>query len=143
MADPPGPFRGIFGHTAIREQGGAYGGGASYNAGRGSFSFYSYRDPRVEGTLKDFGIADILQLIGQQQKTGALHLRAKEQEVDILFKDGNVVGATGTTRLVGPDAEGAAERVPGLDEIILTFDRGRRRGVEFLVRRRFIPLRRS
>ncbi|MCK5639484.1 MAG: peptidase M16, partial [Gammaproteobacteria bacterium] len=39
-------------HRAIREQGGAYGGGASYDSG--AFLFYSYRDPRLEETLKDF-----------------------------------------------------------------------------------------
>lgn len=42
-------------HTAIREQGGAYGGGASHDASIGAFRFYSYRDPRLEGTLEDFG----------------------------------------------------------------------------------------
>jgi hypothetical protein len=52
----------------------------------------------LKGTLKDFGIADILQLIGQQQKTGLLHLKAKEQEVHIGFKDGNIVRAESTTR---------------------------------------------
>ncbi len=41
-------------HRAIREQGGAYGGGASYDADSGSFRFYSYRDPRLAGTLADF-----------------------------------------------------------------------------------------
>lgn len=41
-------------HTAIREQGGAYGGGASHDSSLGAFRFYSYRDPRIEGTLDDF-----------------------------------------------------------------------------------------
>ena len=41
-------------HTAIREQGGAYGGGASQDSSNGAFKFYSYRDPRVAGTLDDF-----------------------------------------------------------------------------------------
>lgn len=41
-------------HTAIREQGGAYGGGASQDSANSAFKFYSYRDPRVGGTLKDF-----------------------------------------------------------------------------------------
>ena len=41
-------------HRTIREQGGAYGGGASYNADSASFRFYSYRDPRFEATLNDF-----------------------------------------------------------------------------------------
>ncbi len=41
-------------HRAIREQGGAYGGGASYHPDSGSFRFYSYRDPRLVDTLTDF-----------------------------------------------------------------------------------------
>ncbi len=41
-------------HRAIREQGGAYGGGASYNDDTASFRFYSYRDPRLTETLADF-----------------------------------------------------------------------------------------
>ena len=41
-------------HTAIREQGGAYGGGASQDSSIAAFRFYSYRDPRIAGTLDDF-----------------------------------------------------------------------------------------
>lgn len=41
-------------HRAIREQGGAYGSGGSYDSDAGAFRFFSYRDPRVEGTLDDF-----------------------------------------------------------------------------------------
>lgn len=41
-------------HRAVREQGGAYGGGASQDSGNAAFRFYSYRDPRLEGTLADF-----------------------------------------------------------------------------------------
>jgi Zn-dependent M16 (insulinase) family peptidase len=41
-------------HRAIREQGGAYGSGARYDSDSGSFRFFSYRDPRLEGTLHDF-----------------------------------------------------------------------------------------
>jgi hypothetical protein len=52
----------------------------------------------LKGTLKDFGIADILQLIGQQQKTGQLHLKTKDQEVHIAFKDGNIVRAEASSR---------------------------------------------
>ncbi|XP_056913748.1 presequence protease, mitochondrial isoform X2 [Takifugu flavidus] len=40
-------------HCAIREKGGAYGGGAM--VGGGLFSFYSYRDPNSVQTLKVFG----------------------------------------------------------------------------------------
>ena len=41
-------------HTAIREKGGAYGAGATHDAANACFKFYSYRDPRVEGTFDDF-----------------------------------------------------------------------------------------
>jgi hypothetical protein len=41
-------------HRAIREQGGAYGGGAGYHPDSGAFRFYSYRDPRLAATLADF-----------------------------------------------------------------------------------------
>jgi len=41
-------------HRAIREQGGAYGGGAGQDSNIAAFRFFSYRDPRIEGTLNDF-----------------------------------------------------------------------------------------
>ncbi len=41
-------------HTAIREQGGAYGGGATQDTNIAAFKFYSYRDPRLTETLDDF-----------------------------------------------------------------------------------------
>jgi Domain of unknown function (DUF4388) len=47
----------------------------------------------LTGTLKDFGIAEILQLIGQQAKGGVLHLKSKSDEIHILWADGNVVSA--------------------------------------------------
>lgn len=49
-----GFLRNGFLHKAIREQGGAYGGGATQDNINGSFRFYSYRDPRMTGTLTDF-----------------------------------------------------------------------------------------
>ncbi|MEX0623661.1 MAG: insulinase family protein [Saccharospirillum sp.] len=49
-----GVLRDNFLHRTIREQGGAYGGGASHDSNTGTFRFYSYRDPRIEGTLDDF-----------------------------------------------------------------------------------------
>ncbi|VVT44956.1 uncharacterized protein SAPINGB_P000590 [Magnusiomyces paraingens] len=39
-------------HKEIREKGGAYGGGASYNAIDGVFTFYSYRDPNPVNSLE-------------------------------------------------------------------------------------------
>jgi Zn-dependent M16 (insulinase) family peptidase len=50
-------LRNEFLHRAVREQGGAYGAGASYEADEGTFRFYSYRDPRFTQTLKDFDAA--------------------------------------------------------------------------------------
>jgi len=41
-------------HRAIREQGGAYGSGASQDSGDAVFRFFSYRDPRLSETLDDF-----------------------------------------------------------------------------------------
>lgn len=41
-------------HRAIREQGGAYGGGASQDNNSGCFRFYSYRDPRSADTFADY-----------------------------------------------------------------------------------------
>ncbi len=41
-------------HTAIREKGGAYGGGAGHDTNIAAFRFFSYRDPRLNETLDDF-----------------------------------------------------------------------------------------
>jgi len=49
-----GFLRNGFLHRVIREQGGAYGGGANHEPGNACFRFYSYRDPRLGDTLKDF-----------------------------------------------------------------------------------------
>lgn len=52
-----GFLRNGFLHRTIREQGGAYGGGASQDSSIAAFRFYSYRDPRLEETLEDFDSA--------------------------------------------------------------------------------------
>ncbi|MCW8934003.1 MAG: insulinase family protein [Gammaproteobacteria bacterium] len=49
-----GFLRNGFLHRVIREQGGAYGGGASHEPGNACFRFFSYRDPRLAETLDDF-----------------------------------------------------------------------------------------
>lgn len=49
-----GFLRNGFLHRSVREQGGAYGGGASQDNGNACFRFYSYRDPRLADTYKDF-----------------------------------------------------------------------------------------
>jgi hypothetical protein len=52
----------------------------------------------LQGTLKDFGIADILQLIGHQTKTGRLTLKSGNDEVEVFFIEGNVVFASEKAR---------------------------------------------
>jgi hypothetical protein len=47
----------------------------------------------LQGTIKDFGLADILQMIGIQQKSGILTLRNGDDSVSIKFLTGKVVGA--------------------------------------------------
>lgn len=47
----------------------------------------------LEGTLKDFSLADIFQLIGLQRKTGILTLQSELDTVTITFHQGMVVGA--------------------------------------------------
>ncbi len=62
-------------HRAIRERGGAYGGGAGYDSDTGLFRFYSYRDPRMEETLADF------QASLEWLKSGKCELRALEEAI--------------------------------------------------------------
>ena len=52
----------------------------------------------LRGTLGDFGLPDIFQLVGHQQKTGVLLLKDKEIEVRIYFVEGNVVKAEQSSR---------------------------------------------
>ena len=55
-------------HRSVREQGGAYGGGAGQDNNNACFRFYSYRDPRSAETFADFSasvdwvVSDQLQL---------------------------------------------------------------------------------
>jgi hypothetical protein len=61
----------------------------------------------LEGTFKDFHIADILQLIGLQRKSGMLTLEGEEDTLSLTFQDGAVVWVQSTRvpweqRLAGP-----------------------------------------
>jgi hypothetical protein len=47
----------------------------------------------LEGTIKDFGLPDIFQLIGLQRKTGLLTLRSDKETVTVTFENGMVVMA--------------------------------------------------
>lgn len=45
----------------------------------------------LQGTLRDFSITEIIQLIGQQLKTGVLRIRRRKKSVEIYFVDGMIV----------------------------------------------------
>jgi len=47
----------------------------------------------LEGTIRDFGLADILQLIGIQRKSGVLTLAGADDTVTVKFLNGQIVGA--------------------------------------------------
>ena len=55
----------------------------------------------LEGTIKEFGIADILQLICQQQKTGVLTVEAKGEKAEIYLDEGNIAAARVVTGAAG------------------------------------------
>lgn len=52
----------------------------------------------LEGTLEDFSLADIFQLIGIQRKTGILTLKNSHETVSVTFHNGMVVGADSTPK---------------------------------------------
>ncbi len=45
----------------------------------------------LQGNLRDFGITEILQLIGQQLKTGVLKIQKGKKLVEVHFVDGSIV----------------------------------------------------
>ena len=47
----------------------------------------------LKGTLKDFSLADIFQLISIQKKTGVLSLKRDDEQIDVFFEDGMIVWA--------------------------------------------------
>jgi len=53
----------------------------------------------LEGSIEEFGLADILQLIYFQKKTGLLEVEGRLGRVKIFFNNGNVVGAESKHRL--------------------------------------------
>jgi hypothetical protein len=52
----------------------------------------------LRGTLKDFALPDIFQLIGMQRKTGLLTLKSERETVTVVFEKGMVVMADSTIR---------------------------------------------
>jgi len=53
----------------------------------------------LHGNLKDFGLAEVFQLVGQQRKTGVLEIRSGGTTMRLCFAEGAVVSAS-------PDAPG-------------------------------------
>lgn len=47
----------------------------------------------LHGNLRDFGMSEVFQLIGQQRKTGVLQVRGSLGEVELRFDEGCVVSA--------------------------------------------------
>lgn len=52
----------------------------------------------LEGTLRDFSLADILQLISLQKKTGLLTLKGHQDTVTLGFSEGRLVSAESAAR---------------------------------------------
>ena len=52
----------------------------------------------LEGTIKDFGLPDIFQLIGLQRKTGLLTLTNDKETVTVTFENGMVVMADSSAK---------------------------------------------
>ena len=96
-----GVLRNLYLHPAIRERGGAYGGGATQDNNNAVFRFYSYRDPRLAETLTDFDrsvqqlVAEgvdrrhldeaILGVISSVDKTGSPAGEARHAYSNMLF----------------------------------------------------------
>ena len=52
----------------------------------------------LEGTIKDFGLPDIFQLIGLQRKTGLLTLTSETESITVTFENGMVVMADSSSK---------------------------------------------
>jgi len=83
-------LRNGFLHAQIREKGGAYGGGATFNSEAGAFVFYSYRDPRLLETLSDFDLA--LDWIMSREATQAKVDEAILNVISAMDKPGSPAG---------------------------------------------------
>ncbi len=57
----------------------------------------------LHGNLRDFGIGEVFQLIGQQRKTGRLEVEGEEDRISVTFDEGAVVCAAA----VGPSEHAA------------------------------------
>ncbi len=63
----------------------------------------------LEGFLQEFGLADILQLIYFQRKTGILNIKGKLDSIELSFINGNIAGLKSQRRSEGSSGRGAGE----------------------------------
>jgi hypothetical protein len=97
----------------------------------------------LEGNLKDFGITDILQLIGMQKKTGVLTLASEEDTVTVTIEEGMVVAADSYLKnrsdLLGESLVAAELLKPEQLEKVLTLqkERGQKLG-HLLIREKML-----
>lgn len=82
----------------------------------------------LRGTLRDFSLGEILQLIGFQRKTGILTIEGSEDTVSISFVDGMVVAADSLKRQLDNRLGTLLVRARKLDPAALAgaLDEGRR-----------------
>jgi hypothetical protein len=86
----------------------------------------------LEGTFKDFHVADIVQLVGLQRKTGILTLEGEEDTLSLTFQEGAVVWAQSTRtpweqRIKGPLLARGLLKAAQLEEaVILQKETGRK-----------------
>jgi len=52
----------------------------------------------LQGDLKDFSLSGLLQILGNEEKTGYLHLSAQDTEAKIFFKSGIIINASSTQK---------------------------------------------
>ncbi|MDX1590009.1 MAG: insulinase family protein [Oleiphilaceae bacterium] len=92
-------------HRTLREQGGAYGGGASQDSGSGVFRFFSYRDPRLEETLADFD-ASLQWLMEEEHEAHSLEeaILGVISQLDKPHSPAGEARHAFTSRLFGRDA---------------------------------------
>ena len=48
----------------------------------------------LKWSLRDFGLSEILQLIGHQKKSGELKVEGKGSETRLFFHEGNIVSTS-------------------------------------------------
>ncbi|GAK54563.1 conserved uncharacterized protein [Candidatus Moduliflexus flocculans] len=73
----------------------------------------------LAGNIKEFGLADIFQIVSLQQKTGELIVEGKDGSVHILLESGFIVGASATFRSIEERLERALEHSEAINKFQL------------------------